>query len=116
MENSFEFDMSLFPAIQRMIGESYGVSECSSINEARYRKFCIKAKVPEPQQLPPTEDELFFHCQRANYVAGIWKRALTATSDIPSPCGHAWDQANGQLEIKWMNQKPAPDSLLEFLS
>ena len=116
MGKSVEFDMSLFPVIQRMIVECYGVSECSSINEARYRKFGTKAKVLEPQQLSPTEGELFLHCQRANCVASIWKRALTATSDIPSPCGHGWVQANGQLEIKWTNQKLAPDSLLQFLS
>ena len=85
MGNSFEFDTTLFPVIQTMIAQCYSVKECSNINDARYRKFCTKAKVPDPQQLPPTEDELLLHCQRANYVCSIWKSALTARTNAPSP-------------------------------
>ena len=87
MGNNFEFHTSLFPVIQTMIAQCYGVKECSNINDARYRKFGTKAKVPDPQQLPPTEDELLLHCRSANYVSGIWKSALTATTNAPSPFG-----------------------------
>lgn len=99
-----------------MIAECYGVKACDNISDARYRKFCSKAKVPDPQQLPPTKDELLLHCQRANYVTKIWKSALIADADLPHPAGYGWREVNGLLEIKWMSQKPAPDSLLEFLA
>jgi hypothetical protein len=85
MGDSVDFDLDLFPAVQKMIAECYGIKGCDSINDARYRKFCSKAKVPDPQQLPPTEDELLLHCQRANYVAKIWKSALIADIDLPHP-------------------------------
>ncbi|CAB4001853.1 Hypothetical predicted protein [Paramuricea clavata] len=116
MGDSADFDLDLFPAVQKMIAECYGIKGCDSINDARYRKFCSKAKVPDPQQLPPTQDELLLHCQRANYVAKIWKSALIADIDLPHPAGYGWREVNGLLEIKWMSQKPAPDSLLEFLA
>ena len=116
MGEAFDFDENLFPAIQEMVAEFYGVKSCPSINEARYRKFCTKNKVPEPHKLPPTEDELLLHCQRANYVMCIWKSALSANNQYPTPEGRGWLLTNGILETKWMSQKPAPDSLLEFLS
>ena len=116
MGETFEFNEALFPVIQEMIGEYYGIKRCTSINKARYQKFCTKNKIPEPQQLPPTVDELLLHCQRANYVTCIWKLGLTPNCYAPTPEGHGWQKVNGILEPKWMNQKPAPDSLLEFLS
>ena len=114
--DNVDFDLHLFPVVQEMIAECYGVKGCVSINEARYKKFCSKAKVPDPQQLPPTEDELFLHCQRANHVVKIWKSALIADVGLPHPAGYGWREVNGLLELKWMSQKPAPDALLEFLS
>ena len=38
------------------------------------------------------------------------------TTDPPQPEGRGWLLSGGVLEPKWMIQKPAPDSLLEFLS
>ncbi|CAB4012350.1 Hypothetical predicted protein [Paramuricea clavata] len=116
MGNTFDFDLDLFPVFQEMIAACYGIKNCTKINEARYRKFCTKAKIPDPQQLPPTEDELLLHCKRANYVTCIWKSALVATINPPRPTGYGWVETDGILEVKWMSQKPAPDSLLEFLA
>ena len=116
MGEAFQFDENVFSIIEEMVAEFYGVKSCPSINDARYRKFCTKNHVPEPQKLPPTKDELFLHCLRANYVARIWKLALVPNVLPPSPEGHGWLLKNGILETKWMSQRPAPDSLLEFLS
>ena len=44
-----------------MVAEFYGIRSCTGINDARYQRFCAKGKAPEPQQLPPTEDEWFLH-------------------------------------------------------
>ena len=111
MGGSVQFEMDIFPVIQEIISECYGVKSCKSINDARYQKFCTKAKVPDPQQLPPTEDELLLHCQRANYVTYVWKSALVPNSNFPCPNGFGWTSVNNELQIKWMSKKPAPDSL-----
>ena len=86
------------------------LTDTNDINQARYQKFCSKTKIPEPQQLPPTKDEFFLHCQRANYIACIWKSALTVSSTEPDPDGHGWFRSDeGDLSVKWMSQKPAPE-------
>jgi hypothetical protein len=82
------------------------LKDCTSVNDARYMKFCTKNKIPEPQQLPPTKDELLLNCQSA----------LTMNIDPPQPEGQGWLQSDGVLEHKWISQKPAPDFLLEFWS
>ena len=43
----------------------YGQQNCTSINEARYKIFCVKA--PACQNLPPTADALSLHVKRTNY-------------------------------------------------
>ena len=100
MEDTFNLDMDHFPALQEMIAQCYSIKGCDSINDARYRKFCTKAKVSEPHKLPPTKDELLLHCKRANYVTCIWKSALTAIVNPPHPSGYGWLEANGLLEIE----------------
>ncbi len=116
MGESFHFEMDIFPVLQEIIAKCYGVKNCQSINDAWYKMFCTKAKVPELQQLPPTEDELLLHCLRANYVTCVWKSVLEPINNILHPNKYGWINVNNQLEIKWMSQKPASDSLLEFMA
>ncbi|MEL7340934.1 MAG: hypothetical protein AAGM67_10640, partial [Bacteroidota bacterium] len=114
----FAFDEDLLPAIEEFVCTLYGLKNVSSVNEARYTKFCSSTKkVPEPQQLPPTQDELFQHCKRVSYVTAVVKRALEANINIPSPDGYGWrvDRDSG-MEIVWMTQNPAPDSIVELVS
>ena len=93
-----------------------GVKSFPSINNARYRKFSTKYKVPEPHKLLPTKDELLLHCQCANYVMCIWKSALCAIYLNPTPERGCWLLTSGILETNWMSPEPAPDLLLEVLS
>ena len=53
-------DKSTTDVIEKLFCHLYGMPEENEINDARYRKFC-KNKIPEPQQLPPTKDELLQH-------------------------------------------------------
>ena len=77
---------------------------------------CARTKLPEPQHLPPAEDKLLLHCQRANYVTCVLKSALVRNSNFPHPSGFGWVNVNNQLEIKWISKKPAPDFLWEFMA
>ena len=51
-------------------------------------------------QLP--NDCLFIHSLRANYQAGVWRRALEECPSILNPCGHGWCYEDGKLKIWWM--------------
>ena len=35
--------------------------------------------------------------------------------DVPSPTGHGWSENDSHLEIVWMENQPAPESLLELV-
>jgi len=108
-------DESTASIIEKLFCHLYGMPQENEINEARYRKFC-ENKIPEPHQLPPTKDELLQHIKRANYQSFIWKRALHANPDIPSPVGNGWSMNGDRLEVVWMENLPAPESVLELIT
>lgn len=79
--------------------------------------FCTNSS--HTSQLPPCRDTLRLHIYRANYQAAVWKRALDACAEIPTPVGHGWiaDPDNPpSLAVHWSDQLPAPRALLEFVS
>ena len=108
-----EISERVLETIETMVCELYGTNK-TSITEARYKKFCKKS-MPDPCMLPPTKDELELHIKRANFQAFIWKKAVEREPDIPSPVGHGWDVKDGYLEVVWMTEKPAPESILELI-
>ena len=66
------------------------------------------------QSLPPTKDALYLHFERSNYQCRQWKKALDHVSEEPK--NHGRKNENGSLEISWANEKPAPESILEFVT
>jgi len=50
---------------------------------------------------------------RAAYQSAIYRRALNQIIAAPSPDGHGWTIANGDLQFKWMADDPAPQSILQ---
>ena len=81
----------------------------------RYKLFCLKQARNE--SLPPTSDCLLQHTKRANYQTLIWKHALEAQPNIPSPVENGWHHdKNGQLTPTLMTQSPAPEAVLELIS
>ncbi len=108
----------MLSVIQEFVCSLYGVKNTTNVDEAGYKKICTqKGKLPEPHQIPPTEDELVQHCKRVAFVSLIIKQALEPSPDIPSPDGHGWriNSAN-ELEVEWMTKNPAPDSILELIA
>eukprot|EP00794_Sanderia_malayensis_P002711 gene2711-3133_t len=114
----FEFDADLFQSIQEFVCILYGLKKTAGANEARYLKFCgNKEKIPEPQELPPTSDELYLHWQRVSYCTAIAKSASECNPVIPSPDSYGWKISNeNALDVTWMTQKPAAESILELVS
>ena len=60
-----------------------------------YWSFCQKGQKNE--SLPPTSDSLTQHIMRSNYQAYIWKKALCAFLNLPTPEGHGWEIMEGIL-------------------
>ena len=98
--------------LERFVCALYNDHLCQSVNEHRYKLFC-KSKSLQSHQLPPTKEALENHLKRANYQSFIWKHALQ-TEVNQSPDGQGWQQKNGQLEIYWTNQAPAPQAVMEL--
>ena len=88
------------------------------VNLLRYQLHCAKAGKVEPEGLPTCKSSLQLHITRANCQAGIWRRAINISTSrsTPLPRGHGWEIAEGEITVKWLNSKPAPEEILEFLS
>ena len=94
----------------------YTCKETRSIDEARYKQFCWKKKLPDPHKLPPTSDALTFHLKRANYQAFEWNQALLRDHQFIDPQGNGWNKINDSLEIEWLSQPSGPEKILDFIT
>ena len=117
---SWEFSDADFTKLQMFTCSLYGAKKSESyVNTHRYQLFCSKQASIEGHKLPPCADCLYKHCQRACYQTAVWKRALDAKPEIPSPIGKACIQDKGDatdLAIDWMQGLPALDAVLELMS
>ena len=110
---SFDAETVPFSECEGFVCKVYGKPKLVEVNECRYITFC--AKQGQSQSLPPSQDALRNHTMRANYQAAIWRQALNANPEIPSPESHGWLIRDGQLDINWMSLPPAPEALLELI-
>ena len=92
---SWDLDEETFNVLQEFVTEPYGIGRAARVNGARYkiflRKFANEEKTVNMSVLPPCESVLRLCCQRANYLAGIWKRSVSSQSSILSPVYHGWN-------------------------
>ena len=86
------------------------------VDDARYKVFIKGKSTPDPRKLPPTRDALHLHFDRANYQCHEWKSALDKDHLLLNPVGYGWKEDDGKLAVNWTLFKPAPDSILEFVS
>jgi hypothetical protein len=111
---SFDADETLFCGREKFVCQLYGGGpNQTDVNKCRYDMFCTKQS--QSQSLPPCQDALKKHIQRANYQAAVWRRTLEANPEIPSPEGRGWFVKAGHIEIDWMSLPPAPEALLELI-
>ena len=99
--------------LEQFVCALYNDHMCQSVNELRYKLFC-KSKSLQSHQLPPTKEALENHLRCANYQSFLWKHALE-TEVNHSPDGQGWQRKDGQLEIYWTNQAPAPEAVMELI-
>ena len=92
-------------------------SKTTKVNVLRHEMFLTKRGEVDSSTLPPCEDSLQQHIQRANYQAGVWQRSLQRNPDVPEPTCHGWVRTEvGSLKIDWMHGHAAPDAVLELLA
>ena len=78
--------------------------------------FTNKKKPPPHESLPPTKDPLYLHIERAHYEYQQWKKELDSHPHLVHLVGHGWKDIDGSLAVQSGILKPAPDSILEFVS
>ena len=111
----------LFGKLENFTCQLYAPKQpISGINELRYQLFCSKNCEIKSHQLPPCQDCLWKHAQRANYQAELWRRCLENDPQVPDPVAIGWkietDDEKDILTINWMCVQPAPDAILQLLT
>ena len=89
--------------LKKMVGEDETISKKSKIDLAR---------------IPPCQDSLIPHCQRANHRLACHKRANQPIIEKPKPydMDQGWQKVeNGSLEPIWSRGPILPMSLIDLL-
>ena len=87
-------------ALEAFFVTVYG-GDGKSINELRQKIFCQRNQNPE--LIPPTQNALFHHCQRALYQASVWASANVAEMMAPDPLEYGWKKVEQRLLPVWMS-------------
>jgi hypothetical protein len=111
---SWDVSDKLIDILEHVVCDLYEM-KLSDVNLLRYKLHCAKRGKVEPESFAPLKS-LKLHVLRANYQAAVWRSAMFATADIPSPDGHGWEVNDGNIKIKWLGSKPAHEEVLEMLS
>ena len=92
--------------LERMVCSVYQVKLEIDVNEARCKLLTKKKKPLLRQSLPPTKDVFCLHIKCANHHY----------PNLPNPVEHRWTDIDRSLAVQQRLLKPAPDSILEFVS
>ena len=115
---NWHLEKIIIRGIEAFVCHLYGYSEMKDVNLLRYKLFCAKKGHCPCVKLPPCQSSLKQHCLRANYQSKIWRDCIADEFFVPPPEGHGWTITDGEINIKWMDCKPAPGkvSLVFFIS
>ena len=115
---SWNVEQTMIRKLQEFTYRMYAASsKTCKVNILRHEMFLLKRGEVDSSTLPPCEDSLTQHIQRANYQAGVWRRALQQMPDIPEPNGYGWvKRADGGLDLDWVRGEVAPGAILELLA
>jgi len=95
---------SLISKLEEFACRMYAASsKADKVNTLCRELFLSKRGDVDSSMLPPCEDSLIQHTHRANYQAGVWRRALEPMPDVPPANGYGWvSTADGALKIDWI--------------
>ena len=104
----------LIQKIKCFVCHLYGNESVTSVNELRFMLF--RGGKYEEESLPPTKDVLIQHILRANFQAYIWRHYHVPMLNLPPFTSHGWLVVDQKLEVKWMENNVAPDSILNIVN
>ncbi|GFO40758.1 hypothetical protein PoB_006726300 [Plakobranchus ocellatus] len=101
-------------ASYRDLCQLYGKPSHTSVDKVRYDKVrqCFKGKKGilsnsegvDLSHMPPCQDVLLLHTQRANFQIKIWRASSSNFPDLPKPENNRRRlSSSGGLEIKWFS-------------
>ena len=113
---SWDISQDVLKGLEKFVCNLIG-SKIGDVNEMRYKMYCTKKAELSCDILPPCFSSLKQHILRSNYQTKIWRLPLVSNPEIPSPDVHGWYfDERGELAIRWMDCRPAPDEILELVS
>ena len=89
-----------FLTLETFFVNMHGGGGAENINQQRRKIFCQRSQNPE--LIPPTQNALFHHCQRALYQASVWVSANVAEMKSPDPldmAGRSWAKATSGVDV-----------------
>lgn len=113
-------------SIETFVCKLYGKTSHTSVNKVRYDKMrqsykgrkslLTSSKGLDLSKMPPCQDVLLLHTQRANYQTQIWRASYVTYPDLPAPEDNGWKlSSSGSLEIQWYTNNFIPKELQEIL-
>lgn len=93
--SSFALDSSIVDLLKNLFCKLYG-SDGKCVNKLGFKMFVTNINF-----MPPCRDVLNQLCNRANYIAVIWKSATLSNINAPNPWDHGWVLAENQCDILW---------------
>ena len=102
--SSWDLSDDTYNTLQSFVIKLYGTKKVATVDEARYnifkKKYDNEEKTVDMSVLPPCESVLRLHCERANYLACIWKHAIRSQPMFPDAVHYGW---NSDKSIMWVN-------------
>ena len=99
----YEMSEELFKQLEEFVCYLYGM-RIKYVNEVRWRLFEKKHKrenkIADLSSRPPCQEVLRYHCQRANYVAYIWRHSFQPMIHLEDVENHGWFRSGG---LFWFN-------------
>ena len=102
--SSWDLSDDTYDGLQSFVIKLYRTKKVKTVDEARYKifkkKYDNEEKSVDMSVLPPCESVLRLHCERANYLAAIWRRANISQPLFPDAVHYGW---NTDKSILWVN-------------
>lgn len=113
---SDQLSNELFSDLEKFVCSLFGKKKLDSVNSARkeifWDKLSKKKKIIDISFLPPCQSSLYKHCQRANFIAKMWRGSWLPMLNLPNPKRHGWSD---DYTIDWVDEI-YPDDVKELLT